>query len=246
MMAEHDTISEMIRRREQRPCTLDPRKIALLIIDVQRYFVRPQYPLAQVLEKVAPGVTAGYFERVNTSVVPNINRLQSYFRAHHLPIFFTAAGSWLPDGRDLPPWMKDYDELGLELVGSRIWPSINDPSWQIDDGVAPLPGEVVLNKPSSGTFASTRIDQTLRNMGVESLLVTGLTTDICVGLGAREAADRGFLTVIVEDGCTTLSKEMHDETLQAFSLAFGRVRTTEEVLRLLAAKDSDNGCSEGS
>src|SRR5262245_55655031 len=104
-MAEHDTIAEMIRRREQRPTALDPRKTALLIIYVQRYFVRPQYPFAQVLEKIAPGATAGYFERVNASVVPNINRLQSYFRAHRLPIFYTAAGSWCEDGRDLPPWI---------------------------------------------------------------------------------------------------------------------------------------------
>jgi ureidoacrylate peracid hydrolase len=57
----------------------------------------------------------------------------------------------------------------------------------------------VLNKPSSGVFASTKLDQSLHNMRVESLIVTGLTSSVCVGLGAREAADRGFQVIIAED-----------------------------------------------
>jgi nicotinamidase-related amidase len=79
-MPEHDTVLSMIRQRNKKPIILQPRQTTLLVIDMQRYFVRPQYPFGQVLEKLAPGATAGYFERVNATVVPNINRLQACFR----------------------------------------------------------------------------------------------------------------------------------------------------------------------
>jgi nicotinamidase-related amidase len=62
-----------------------------------------------------------------------------------------------------------------------------------------------------------------------------LTTDVCVTQTARETADRGFQAVIAEDACTTLSEQMHRAALQCFSIAFGRVRSTDEVVRLLSA-----------
>lgn len=234
-MTEHDQVLEIIRLKDQSPIVLDPEKTALLVIDVQRYFVQPQYPFARVFEKLVPGATAGYFARVNSMVVPNIQRLQECFRARRLPIIYTGTGSCMGDGRDLPQWLKDFDHLGLALLGQRIWPPVNDPSWQIEDRVAPLPGELVLNKTSSGPLNSTKLDQTLHNLGVTSLIVTGLTTEVCVTQTARETADRGFHVVIVEDACTAFSEEMHRATLEVFRLAFGRVRKTEDVMRLVSA-----------
>jgi nicotinamidase-related amidase len=139
------------------------------------------------------------------------------------------------DGRDLPGWLRDFDQLALAVPGTRVWPSVEDPSWQVDDSVAPLPSEPVLIKTSSGPLASTKLDQMLRNMGIDSVVVTGLTTDVCVSQTAREMADHGFAAVMVEDACTTLSAEMHRGALQAFNIAFGRVRTTDQVLALLTA-----------
>jgi nicotinamidase-related amidase len=234
-MTEHDKVLEMIRLKDQAPITVDPRRTALLVIDVQRYFVSPHHPFAQACEKLVPGVTAGYFERVESTVVPNIQCLQECFRSRRLPIIYTGTGSGTGDGRDLPQWLKDFDQLGLALLGRRIWPPVNDPSWQIDDRLAPQPGELVLNKTSSGPLNSTGLDQTLHHLGVKTLIVTGLTTDVCVTQTARETADRGFQVIIAEDACTTLSEELHRSALQAFSLAFGRVRKTEEVVRLISA-----------
>lgn len=234
-MSEHEKVLELIRLKDQAPLTLDPSKVALLIIDVQRYFVSPDYSFAQAFEKLVPGATAGYFKRVNSTVLPNIKRLQEYFRKRQSPIIYTGTGTCTGDGRDLTQWLKDFDQLGLAVLGERIWPPINDPSWQIDDAVAPLPGELVLNKTSSGPLNSTKLDQTLHNLGIESLIVTGLTTDVCVSQSARETADRGFQVIIVEDACTTLSVEMHRGALQCFQIAFGRVKKTDEVLELLAS-----------
>jgi nicotinamidase-related amidase len=234
-MSDHDKILDIIRLKDQTPIEIDPRKTALLVIDMQRYFVSPHYPFMQTFEKLVPGVTAGYCERVNSLVIPNINRLQSCFRSLQLAIIYTAIGSCLPDGRDLNRMWKDLDRLSLSLVGRRMFPAVDAPSWQIDDSVAPAPGEIVLNKTSSGTFNSTMLDQTLRNMGVESLIVCGVTTDVCVETTARDAADRGFQVIIAEDACTALSADLHQAALQAFGLAFGRVRKTEDVIKLLSS-----------
>jgi nicotinamidase-related amidase len=102
------------------------------------------------------------------------------FRSFGLPVIFTTVGANLPDGRDLPTWMREFDSLGLKLVGERIVPPVNQPGWQIDDAVAPVAGDMVVNKTSSGVLASTTLDQTLHQLGISSLIVCGLPTAICV------------------------------------------------------------------
>ncbi len=94
----------------------------------------------------------------------------------------------LADGQDLPRWLKDFDQLGLAVLGKWVWPPVNDPSWQIDASISPQPGEVGVNKTSSGALHSTMV------------IVTGLTTDVCVGTTARDAADREFQDIVVELG----------------------------------------------
>jgi nicotinamidase-related amidase len=233
-MDEHEMVCEVIRMKDAgSPLVIEPESSALLITDVQRYFVSPDDAFGQVLETLMPGVTAGYFTRVREQVMPNIQRVLARCRALGMPILYTAAGSLLADGSDLPGWMKAFDRLGLALHDTRVFPSVHDPSWQVDGRVAPLPGDMVVDKPSSGPSASTRIDQTLRNIGVDTLIVTGLTTDVCVAQAAREFADRGFQVVIAEDACTALSEHMHQAALLGFSLAFGRVRTTESLVGML-------------
>ena len=95
-----------------------------------------------------------------------------------------------------------------------------------------------MNKTTYGTFTSTGLDHALRSMGVDSLVVGGVVTNVCVETTARDAADRGYEVVLVEDGCAAYSPEIHDATLLSFQGPFGRVRTTDEVLALLKAGDA--------
>lgn len=83
-------------------------------------------------------------------MLPNIRRRQECFRARGLPVIFCAFGSFLENGQDLPQWLKDFDHLGSSLFGHRVNPAVNDPNWQVDERVAPRPGELVLNKNTSG------------------------------------------------------------------------------------------------
>jgi nicotinamidase-related amidase len=215
----------------------------LLVIDAQRTFVRAEDPLGQVLEKLVPGSTDGYFERVHRTVLPNIQRLLETFRARRLPVFFTCTGTCTGDGRDLPGWLKDFDELGLALIGKPVWAPPDDPTYKVDESVSPQPEELVLHKSSSGPLATTRLDQILHNMGITGLVVTGLTTDVCVAQTARETADRGFNVIIAEDACTTLAEELHRAALETFSLSFGRVKTTEELVRYFAGREKARAAS---
>ena len=231
MSADHEKILEIIRLKDKAPLVLARDKTALLVIDMQRYFVSPHYPLMQTFEKLVPGVSAAYCERVNASVIPNIKRLLDCFRARQMPVIYTAIGTCLQDGQDLNSMWKALDQLSLDTIGERMFPAVDEPSWQIDDSVAPQAGELVVNKTSSGTLNSTMLDQTLRNMGVASLLICGVTTDVCVETTARDAADRGFDVTIAADACTAFSSDLHRAALQAFSYAFGRVRKTHELIR---------------
>jgi len=235
--ADHTKFKELLRLTDNAPLALDPQKSALIVVDVQRWFTQPEHPLWQFNEKLVSGVSAGYFKRVQSGVLGNIQYLQRVFRSFGLPVVFTTVGSNLPDGRDLPAWMRDVNALGLKLLGRPIVPPVGHPSWQIDDAVAPVAADMVLNKTSSGAFASTTLDQTLHNLGVNSLVVCGLTTAMCVTQTAREASDRGFGVVIAEDACTELSEEMHEAALMAFSWIFGRVRSTEQISTCLTSRD---------
>ncbi len=231
-MTDHEKVLEIIRLKDQAPINIDPTKSALLIVDVQRYFARPDYPFGQTFERLVPGATTGYFERVESIVLPNIQRLQEVFRSGGLPVIFCGAGSYLEDGSDLPQWLSDFNQLSRMLLGQSSIPTINDPSWQIDESISPLPGEIVLNKTSSGPLNSTKLDQMLHNMGINSLIVCGLTTAVCVTQTARELADRGFRVIVPEDACTEMSEEMHRAALETFSLTFGRIRGTNSLVEL--------------
>jgi nicotinamidase-related amidase len=95
---------------------------------------------------------------------------------------------------------------------------------------------VILNKVSAGTFATTGLEQRLRHQGAEWVVVTGVSSDVCVATTAREAADRGFKTIIVSDACTTFSEQMHQASLDTFNIAFGWVRAADEVVALMGRK----------
>ena len=232
-MNEHESVLAIIGQKNKVPFTIDRARTALIVIDVQHYFVDAGDNFGQLFERLVPGVTAGYFKRVRERVLPNIRSLQKAFRDASMPILYTATGTRTGDGRDLPGWLRELDNLGLAVLGQRIWPREGERQWQVDESIAPLPGEPVFMKCSSGPVASTRMDQTLRNMGIDTVLVTGLTTDVCTTQTARELADRGFSTVLVEDATTTLSEEMHNGAVQCFNIAFGRVRSTSEVIAML-------------
>jgi nicotinamidase-related amidase len=87
-----------------------------------------------------------------------------------------------------------------------------------------------------GAFSSTNLDSILWSKGLKYLLFTGVSTNMCVETTARDAADRGFRCVLIEDGCGASAQSYHDAALTTFQRLFGRVNTSAEVMAELRAK----------
>jgi nicotinamidase-related amidase len=242
-LTDHDKMLQMIAGKQNIPLKLDCEKCALIVVDVQRFFADPDAAFATTLSVVNPGLTDGYFERVKT-VLPRIAELEEGFRSLRLPVIFTILGSQTGDGRDLAPWIRDFDEFSMAVRGEPATPVVNGRSWQVVDQVSPERGEVVLNKTTSGAFASTALEHMLRSLGITSVVVCGLTTSICVAQTAREAADAGFRSVIASDACTEMSDEMHDLALISFCHTFGQARQTRAILDFLEARKAADASLE--
>ena len=228
-MTEHEQCIGILRAKNESPIELDPSRTALIIVDMQRYFTQPSFPFTDVFEKISPGVCSGYLRRIREIVIPSIQRLLAHFRERGSPIVFTAIGSGAKDGNDLPCWLRSFDNVGLSTLGSRLWPPIGDASWEIDEALKPRPDEIVLNKLSAGTFATTDLERQLTDRGIEYVVVTGVATDVCVSTTAREAADRNFKVVVVSDACTTFSEHLHQANIETLHV-FGWVRRTQDLI----------------
>ena len=208
---------------------LTPAHTALIVIDVQRYFVHPEYPFGKWVAGIIPGGIDAYYQRVRDLVIPNIQRLLEAARQRGLFIVFTEAGSLRPDGADLPGWMRRH----IAMSGAAVYPPFSDPSCRVDDSVAPRPGELILQKTTSGPLNSTKLDQTLRVLGIDTVIVTGVVTDVCVAQTAREFGDRDFNAIVVEDACASTDEARHKAALETIAITFGFVESTEQVLARL-------------
>jgi len=229
----HDRYMALQRHRNAAPLTLDPNTTALVLIDMQEYFLDPASPFSRACEAVVPGVLSHFQERGRGVVEPSLRRLLDVFRARGLRVVYTTVASELPDGSDLMPIFRERNAANRAAVGDAAIPPRADPWARIVRSLEPQPGELVVNKTTYGTFSSTGLDHRLRALGISSLVVGGVVTNVCVETTARDAADRGYQVVLLDDGCAAFSPEIHDATMLSFQGPFGRVRRTDEVLALL-------------
>jgi nicotinamidase-related amidase len=236
MSIAHDKYAALQARRNATPLALDPRTTALVIIDMQEYFLNPASPFSRASESIVPGVLGHFQERGRGVVEPSLRRLLDHFRAHGLRIVYTTVASELPDGSDLMPIFRQRNAASRAAGGDAAIPARTDAWARIVAALEPRPGELVVNKTTYGTFNSTGLDHALRSLGIVSLVIGGVVTNVCVETTARDAADRGYDVVLLDDGCAAFSPEIHEATLLSFQGPFGRVRKTDEVLALLEPK----------
>jgi nicotinamidase-related amidase len=160
-------------------------------------------------------------------VVPTIQRLLGAFRERGLRIVYLTVGSELPDFSDLPPHMRPMAEAVGNTRGRR--------EHEILDALAPEPHEARLNKTTMSAFHSSGFERLVRAWGVDQLLFTGVSTNSCVEGTARDAADRGFRCLLVEDGCGAANAALHDAACHNFQRLLGRVDSSARVLAELGA-----------
>jgi len=214
---------------------LDERRTALLIVDMQTYCT-PESDRGRHMRRHAPALADAFFAHLEEVVIPNQRRLLDFWREHDLRVVYLTAGAFLADGSDLTPRRRRRDARRLAAMGVTEFMHPRAADYQIVEALRPLPGELVIPKNSNGAFNSSPIDQLLRNMGVTGLVIVGVITEGCVESTAREAADRGYDCVLVEDGCASdLGRETHEAALFSFARMFGDVSSTEAVLERFRA-----------
>ncbi len=200
--------------RSPRDLPFTANHTALLLVDMQRAWLEPQF------DPHLNGPDAEYFlTRTHMQVVPNQRRLLSAFRSAGQNVLLTIIESLTADGRDR--------SLDHKLSGMHL-PKGSPPARIIED-LTPTENEIVLPKTSSGTFNSTNIDYVLRNLDTRHLVIAGIVTDQCVDMAVRDAADRGYLVTLVEDACATYTPERHYACLNAIK-GYCWITDTQTVL----------------
>ncbi len=204
------------------------QNIALVIIDMQRDFLEPG----------GFGDALGNDVRQLQGIVPTIQQLLGAFRQHNLPIFHTIEGH-RPDLSDCPPSKLSRGKGTLKIGDpgpmGRIL-ILGEPGNQIIPELQPLDTEIVITKPGKGAFYGTNFDSLLRQQSITHLVITGVTTEVCVQTTMREANDRGYECLLVEDGTASYFPEFKQSTLSMVSAQGGIVGWTtpaKEILRAL-------------
>jgi biuret amidohydrolase len=208
---------------------LDPASTALVVIDMQYATACRTTGLGRWLAERGREEEGRYrFDRIEELLLPNIARLLACFRDHDLTRIFVRLGAQMDGCRDLIPHLRELETDFGNIAGEREFEFLEE--------LAPLPGEPVLTKLSASAFTSSNIDALLRNLRVRTLVLTGVSTSQCVDLTARDAADRGYMSVVVEDAVAEDRPDYHEWTLEQFRRLFGRVATTTEVLLEISAR----------
>ena len=202
--------------------------IALLIIDMQRDFLEPG----------GFGESLGNDVSQLQSIVPNIKQLQQFFRDRNWPIFQTVEGHQA-DLSDCPPSKRLRGQAALKIGDpgpmGRIL-VLGEPGNTIIPELAPLPDEAVIAKPGKGAFYNTNLAELLQQQAITHLLITGVTTEVCVQTTMREANDRGYECLLIEDATASYFPEFKQSTLEMVRAQGGIVgwtATTENAIASL-------------
>ncbi|TDC54300.1 cysteine hydrolase [Actinomadura sp. KC345] len=188
---------------------------ALLVVDMQNGFLEDKGSMAAV----------GLPHEELRPAVPGCRTLIDAARAAGVPVIFTryvfqpdyADGGVLPN--HIVPAMK---EVGALAAGS--WDA------EIVDGLAPAEGEIVIDKSRPSSFYGTRLEPVLTNLGIRSLVICGVTTNICVETTARDAGQRDYYVHVVSDATAEFDQARHEHALTGIGFLFGWINTVDDVL----------------
>jgi ureidoacrylate peracid hydrolase len=191
----------------------DPRWACLLVVDVQNDFVSPKGSAAQKGDDV----------RAAQAMVPRLIGLIEEARRVSLPVIHikTTHSEWT----DAPSWIyRKSQRSGLNTCREGSWGA------EFYEGIAPLANERVIIKHRYGAFINTDLNTILKSRGIESVLVTGVASNVCVEMTAREAFMYDYYVTMVEDCSAAYDPKMHEAALENIRCHFGIVASSAEIV----------------
>jgi nicotinamidase-related amidase len=207
------------------PFTFDPKTTALVVIDMQRDFAEPG----------GFGASLGNDVSRVQAIVPTVKKLIEGFRGAGLPVIHTME-CHRPDLSDLPPAKRNRGNptirIGDEGPMGRVLIA-GEAGTAIIDELAPIAGEIVIEKPGKGAFYATSFGDELRKLGTRQLVFAGVTTEVCVQTTMREANDRGYECLLAEDATESYFPEFKASAIQMIRAQGAIVGWTTPVDRIL-------------
>lgn len=206
----------------------------LLVIDLQRYYVEPDCNFVRFFEHVEPGASDYVRARVYGSVVPGLQLITRMARAHDAPVLFLRLCSAAPDRSDLHRHFQRVYREALDQGFPDLYPLSSERAAEVLPEVAPLPHDHVIDKTTYSGFTFSRLPQVLEQLRLDTLVMTGLATSQCVETTARDASDRGYRVVHLEDCQADYHDISHRASLFASrNVCGGHVYQAREFLTLI-------------
>ncbi|ANY82806.1 isochorismatase (plasmid) [Microvirga ossetica] len=211
------------------PVQVELDRVALLIIDMQRDFLEPG----------GFGESLGNDVSLLRAAIDPCRDILAAARGIGMPVFHTREGH-RPDLSDAPASKLDRGDPSVRIGAPGPMGRIlvrGEAGHEIIADLAPLQNEPVIDKPGKGAFYQTDLDLMLRNRSISTLLVCGVTTEVCVHTTVREANDRGYRCVVLGDCCASYFPRFHDVGLamiEAQGGIFGWVSTSRDVMRVMS------------
>lgn len=207
---------------------IDPKKTALLVVDMQHVFItRPALENPTPEELAEAERWEPFFSKIDSVVVPNNQRLLQAFRERNMNVCFAKIQCQKKDGSDrsLDQKATGYNELLLPP---------GTPSAEIVPELKPMEDEIVVTKTTDSVLAGTSLRLWLNNMGIDTVVVTGVLTDQCVSGTVRSLADESFKVWLIEDACMASTQRIQNNELEILNNIYCHVINTDELIEALS------------